>query len=191
MKKYREWRMTLPTIYSGPSFEIFNSWLSLFHLWPHSSLSPPRHLDCFEANSSYHIITWIIISLCMSKRGEGLLKKNPHNYIFIFIFKNQFLNSIILQGSCFLMLSHFSHVQLFVTPQTVPSQAPRPWVFQTRVLEWVSLSSSRGSPHTKDSSLSLASPALAASSSPWVPPGKPSRSHKCLFTRSLFESRSQ
>jgi len=74
-KKYREWRMTLPTIYSGPSFEIFNSWLSLFHLWPHSSLSPPRHLDCFEANSSYHIITWIIISLCMSKRGEGLLKK--------------------------------------------------------------------------------------------------------------------
>lgn len=61
MKKYREWRMTLPTIYSGPSQPQLTAKLISF-MASLISLSP-KHLDRFEANSSYHIITSIIISL--------------------------------------------------------------------------------------------------------------------------------
>ena len=41
------------------------------------------------------------------------------------------------------MLSHFSHVQLFVTPWTVAHQASLSMgVLQARILEWVAMPSS-------------------------------------------------
>ena len=44
------------------------------------------------------------------------------------------------------MLSHFSHVWVFETLWTVASQAPLSMgILQTRILEWVSMSPSRGS----------------------------------------------
>ena len=42
---------------------------------------------------------------------------------------------------CYLL----SHVQLFVTPRTVAHQLLCPGIFQSRTLEWVAMSSSRGS----------------------------------------------
>ena len=38
------------------------------------------------------------------------------------------------------MLSHFSHVQLFVTPWTIAHLAPLSGISQARILEWVSIS---------------------------------------------------
>ena len=49
------------------------------------------------------------------------------------------------QNDC-TMLSHFSHVWLFETPWTVTLQAPLPMeIFQARILDWISMPSSRGS----------------------------------------------
>ena len=49
------------------------------------------------------------------------------------------------------VLSHFSHVQLFVTLWTVDCQAPLfMGLFQARILKWVVLSFSRGSSQPKD-----------------------------------------
>ena len=49
------------------------------------------------------------------------------------------------------MLSHFSHVWLFAAPWTVVHQAPLSMGFsQARILEWVAISSSRGSFQSKD-----------------------------------------
>ena len=38
------------------------------------------------------------------------------------------------------MLSHLSHVQLFVTPWTIAHLAPLSGISQARILEWVSIS---------------------------------------------------
>jgi len=47
---------------------------------------------------------------------------------------------------CVWVLTQFSHVQLFVTPWTVACQAPLSMgILQARILEWVAMSSSRGS----------------------------------------------
>ena len=45
------------------------------------------------------------------------------------------------------VLSHFSYVQLFVTPWTIAGQAP---LSMARILEWVAMSSSRGSSQLRD-----------------------------------------
>ena len=48
-------------------------------------------------------------------------------------------------------VSHFCHVWLFVTPQTVARQAPQSMgFFQARILEWVAISFSRGSFQLRD-----------------------------------------
>ena len=48
-------------------------------------------------------------------------------------------------------VSHFCHVWLFVTPQTVARQAPLSMgFFQVRILEWVAISLSRGSSWPRD-----------------------------------------
>ena len=50
-----------------------------------------------------------------------------------------------------LLLSRFSHVQLFVTPWTVACQAPLSMeILQARILEWVARPSSRGSSQLRD-----------------------------------------
>ena len=49
------------------------------------------------------------------------------------------------------MLSHFCCVWLFVTPRTIAHQAPLSmWILQARILEWVTMPSSRGSSQPKD-----------------------------------------
>ena len=49
------------------------------------------------------------------------------------------------------VLSHFSHVQPFVTSWTVARQAPLSMgILQARILEWVSMPSSRGSSQLRD-----------------------------------------
>ena len=56
---------------------------------------------------------------------------------------------VVRQGSpgpCACMLSHFSHIQLFVIPWTVAHQAPLSMgILQARILEWVAMPFSRGS----------------------------------------------
>ena len=65
-----------------------------------------------------------------------------------------------------LLLSHFSRVQLCVTPWTVARQAPLSMgILQGRVLQWVAMPSSRGSSQPR-------SPTLQADSLPSEPPGK-------------------
>ena len=49
------------------------------------------------------------------------------------------------------MLSHFNHVQVFVTLWTVAYQAPQSMgILQARILEWVAISFSRGSSQPRD-----------------------------------------
>ena len=61
------------------------------------------------------------------------------------------------------MLSHFSHVWLFVTPWSIIHQAPLSMgILQVRILEWVAMPSSRGSSQPRDqTSACLLHPALA------------------------------
>ena len=56
-----------------------------------------------------------------------------------------------LQSMHMCMLSRFSRVQLFVTPWTVARQASLSrGILQARILEWVAMSSSRGSSQPRD-----------------------------------------
>ena len=64
-------------------------------------------------------------------------------------------------------------VQLFVTPWTVVHPAPVHGIIQTRILEWVAISSSRDFPKPGFKPTSLVSPALAGRSFMTEPPGKP------------------
>ena len=77
------------------------------------------------------------------------------------------------------VLSHVSHVWLFVTPWTVAHQAPLSMVIlQARILEWVAMPSSRASPRSRDGTcVSYVSCLLRgqASSLPLAPLGKPER----------------
>ena len=71
-------------------------------------------------------------------------------------------------------ISHFSCVQLFVTPWTVAHQAPLSvGILQARILEWVVMPFSRDLPNPGIASTSLMSPALAGVSLPLEPLGKP------------------
>ena len=47
-----------------------------------------------------------------------------------------------------------------------PSRLLCPWDFQAKILEWVAISSSKGSSQPKDQHASLVSPALAGDSLP-------------------------
>ena len=73
-----------------------------------------------------------------------------------------------------LLLSRFSHLQLFATPMTVALQASLVCrILQARILEWLAMLSSRGSSRPRDRNMSLMSPALAGGFSPLLAPGKP------------------
>ena len=54
------------------------------------------------------------------------------------------------EWDCCAMLSRFSHVQLFATLWTLAHQTPAPEILQARILEWVSMPSSRGSSWPRD-----------------------------------------
>ena len=59
------------------------------------------------------------------------------------------------------ILSHFSHVWLLATPWTVAHQVPLSMgIFQARILEWVAISSSKGSSQPQDQTHVLTSRAL-------------------------------
>ena len=64
------------------------------------------------------------------------------------LLRNASLKPPLPPGTALLMcmLSHFSPVPLFVTPRTVARQAPLSMgILQARTLEWLAMSSSRGS----------------------------------------------
>ena len=66
-----------------------------------------------------------------------------------------------LESACLLMhVQLLSHVRLFVTLVDPPGSSVR-GLFQTRILEWVAIFSSRGSP---DPGIEATSPALKADS---------------------------
>ena len=79
---------------------------------------------------------------------------------------------VICMSVC--MLSHFSHVQLFVTPQTVAHQAPQSMGFSRQVY-WNGLPcpSPRGVPNPGIEPTSLVAPALQLKSFTTELPGKP------------------
>ena len=83
-----------------------------------------------------------------------------------------------LEGSFFLRKSCepvcvLSRVPLFATPWTVAHQAPLSMAFSRQELEWVPVSSSRGSSRPRDQIHISVSPALAGRFFITVPPGKP------------------
>ena len=70
-------------------------------------------------------------------------------------------------------LNHFCCVQLFVTPWTVACQAPLSMgILQARILEWIAISSSRGSSQARDQTL-LHLLHWQVGSLSLAPPGKP------------------
>ena len=71
------------------------------------------------------------------------------------------------------MLSHFSHVWLFVTPWTIIHQAPLSMgILQVRTLEWVAMPSSRGSSQPRDQTCVSYILHWQAGSLSLAPPGK-------------------
>ena len=73
---------------------------------------------------------------------------------------------------CASELSHFSHVQLFVTLWTAARQAPlSTGLLQVRILEWVAMPSSRGSSQPRDGTCVSC---IAGVFFTAEPPGKPS-----------------
>ena len=81
------------------------------------------------------------------------------------------LNSVCLGRTC---LCSLSYVQLFETPWTVTHQAPLSMeICQVRILEWVVISSSRGSSQPRIEPASLAVPALADGNLPLHHLGSP------------------
>ena len=67
-----------------------------------------------------------------------------------------------------LLLSHFSHVRLYMTPQTAAHQAPLSLEFSRQVLEWVAISFSKAHMHAKSlqSCLALCDPMDTAHQAP-------------------------
>ena len=62
------------------------------------------------------------------------------------------VNFVSCVGVC--MLSHFSHIPLFVTPWTVaPAGSSVHGILQARILEWVAMPSSRGSSQPRERTL--------------------------------------
>jgi len=108
--------------------------------------------------------TWL--SAC-SQRGPDLTEATPL-LVMLFMWLSIAVSGAIFHylcafpwetGSLFLnkdnnvhlLLLHFSRVQLFVTPETVPCQAPLSMgILQARILEWVAMPSSRGSSQPRD-----------------------------------------
>ena len=68
-----------------------------------------------------------------------------------------------------------SRVRLFATPWTVAYQAPLSMELSPRILEWIAISFSRGSPWLRIKPMSPESPALQADSLPAEPQGKPKK----------------
>ena len=76
------------------------------------------------------------------------------------------------------MLSHFSHVQLFLTLWTVACQAPLSvGILQARIQEWVAISSFRGSSQALNPCL-LCLLHWQVGYLPLVPPGKPNTMYR-------------
>ena len=74
-------------------------------------------------------------------------------------------------------VTEFNLVRLFVTPWTVVHHSPLSMqILQTKILEWVSISSSRDLPNPGIAPVSLTSPAVAGGFSTTAQPGKPSNS---------------
>ena len=82
------------------------------------------------------------------------------------------------------MLIHFSSVQLFVTLWTIALQAQRRdfhGISQTRILQWVAISSLGDLPKPRIQHTSLRSPALAGGFLlPLAPFGKPYKNHMII-----------
>ena len=84
------------------------------------------------------------------------------------------------------VLSHFSHVQLFVMLWTVTHQAPLPMGFlRKEILEWVAMLSSGDFPNPGIEPASPESPALAGRYFTPEPSGKP-YFMICLIVITLF-----
>ena len=82
---------------------------------------------------------------------------------------------------CACLLSHFSYVQLFCdSMDRKPPGSSVHVIFQARILEWVAISPSRGSP---DPGIEPTSPALAGRFFIMAPPGKPSTQWSKLYLR--------
>ena len=75
---------------------------------------------------------------------------------------------------CVLVLKSLQSCPAFCDPMdySLPGYSVH-GILQARILEWVTMPSSRGSSPPRNQTVFLTSPALAGRSSPLVPPGKP------------------
>ena len=68
---------------------------------------------------------------------------------FFFLYSTS--NTKMRWSNCYCLCVHvLSHVQLFVTPQTVACGTPLHGIFPARILEWLAISFSRGSSWPRD-----------------------------------------
>ena len=57
---------------------------------------------------------------------------------------------LVMDREAVVLLSRFSYIQLFMTLWTIACQAPVHGILQARILEWVAISSSKGSSQPRD-----------------------------------------
>ena len=95
--------------------------------------------------------------------------------------QNSAWHKITTQKMCECVLSHFSHVWIFVTLWTITCQAPLSLGFSRQeILEWVAMPSSRGSSQPRDRT-SMLHLYLQAGALPLAPPGKLSINVNCYY----------
>ena len=138
-----------------------------FHWWTFSLfLNSCSHKQCCrkDLNPCYLGYMWTYFFRADSKKENCSIEEGVCFFIWMDAVKShstpkskgpnslsspQQLTICMLHNAC--VLSHFSCVRLLVTPWTVAHQVPLSLgILQSRILEWVALPSSRGSPRSRD-----------------------------------------
>ena len=101
--------------------------------WERRSRGPSGSEGNWCQNSSQHSNSWMLKSLIKTE--------------VVFTYR-------LIQSKCYMnSVSRFSHVQLLVTPRTSLPSSSVHGISQARILEWVAISSSRGSSRARDQTL--------------------------------------
>ena len=112
-------------------------------------------MDCSPPGSSVHgisqarILEWVAISFSRgSSRPRNRTQVSCIAGIFFTVWATR--ESPKVKGIDLLLLSHFGCVQLCATRDGSPPGSPVPGILQARILEWVTISFSRGSSRPRD-----------------------------------------
>ena len=115
----------------------------------------------------------VCVCVCVCVLGRGPLQSHKYcNKCILYTRSPVYILRCVSSFAC--SLSHFSHVQLYVTLWTIALQATLSMgILQARILEWTAMPSSRGSSLPRDRTCISRPLHWWAGSLPLASPGKP------------------